>query len=159
MFLWFIGTAIVSVWYVFRDPRFDYRLLILGAVLPLLDGLLGGARVMHSLLFSLVLLMLVMVVTLGRRPTRAVLLGLPIGALLHLVFDGAWADTDVFLWPLTGWSFDDAPLPEVARGWWSVVLELVGLAIVVWVWRTSRLGDPVRRRGFLVDGRLLPGTR
>ena len=24
----FVGTAIVAVWYVFRDPRFDYRLLV-----------------------------------------------------------------------------------------------------------------------------------
>ena len=32
--LWFIGTAIVSVWYVFSDPFFDYRLLLVGALLP-----------------------------------------------------------------------------------------------------------------------------
>ena len=35
VFFWFIGTAIVAVWYVFRDPRFDYRLLVVGSVLPL----------------------------------------------------------------------------------------------------------------------------
>ena len=34
MFLWFLGTALVTVWYVFTDPRFDYRLLLVGAVLP-----------------------------------------------------------------------------------------------------------------------------
>ena len=27
MFLWFLGTALVSVYFVFTDPRFDYRLL------------------------------------------------------------------------------------------------------------------------------------
>ena len=32
VFFWFIGTAIVTVWAIFRDPRFDYRLLVVGAV-------------------------------------------------------------------------------------------------------------------------------
>ena len=71
---------------------------------------------MHTLVFSLVLLAVVMLATAGRRPARQLLLGLPIGTLLHLVFDGAWADTDLFWWPLGGWGFDDAALPEVGAG-------------------------------------------
>ena len=43
MFFWFVGTAIITVGVVFRDPRFDYRLLIVGSVIPIADGLLGGA--------------------------------------------------------------------------------------------------------------------
>ena len=104
------------MWYVFRDPRFDVRPLALGAVLPELDGVFGGARVMHSLAFSLILLLVVMVATIGRRAARKRWLGLPIGTMLHLVFDGAWADAHVFWWPFGGWSFDDAPLPAVERG-------------------------------------------
>ena len=34
MLLWFLGTAVLTVWFVFRDPAFDYRLLLVGAVLP-----------------------------------------------------------------------------------------------------------------------------
>ncbi len=158
MFLWFIGTAVATVWFVFRDPRFDYRLLVVGSVLPLGDALFGGARVMHSLAFSLALLLVVMVVTAGRRPARQLLLGLPIGTLLHLVFDGAWADTDVFLWPLSGWSFDGAPLPEAARGWWDLPLELVGALILAWVWRESGLSHAARRVDFLRRGRLFGGA-
>ena len=71
MFFWFIGTSIAAVWFVFRDPRFDYRLLVVGAVLPLVDGLFGGARVMHTLVFSLALLAIVMLATIGRRPASA----------------------------------------------------------------------------------------
>ena len=79
--------------------------------------------------------------------------------LLHLVFDGVWNDTDLFWWPLGGWGFDDAALPEVGPG-------LVGrgararsaLAVLVWVWRASRLSDPAARRRFLHDGRLFTGT-
>ena len=37
------GDGDRHVWFVFRDPRFDYRLLIVGSVLPLLDGVTGGA--------------------------------------------------------------------------------------------------------------------
>jgi hypothetical protein len=158
MFLWFVGTAIVAVWFVFRDPRFDYRLLVVGSVLPLLDVLFGGARVMHTLVFSLALLAAVMLLTVGRRQARRLWLGLAIGTLLHLVFDGAWTDTDVFWWPFGGWSFEDARLPEAARGWWNVPLELAGLAILVWVWRTARLADPARRRALVRTGELFDET-
>lgn len=154
MFFWFIGTAIVAVAMVFRDPRFDYRLLIVGSVLPLADGLFGGARALHSVTVSVGLLAVLMIATAGRKPIRKMLLGLPIGMILHLVFDGAWSDTEVFWWPLFGTSFDDAPLPIVDRGWWSVVLEAIGVGICVWLWRHNRLGDRDRRAAFFRDGRL-----
>lgn len=159
MFFWFIGTAIVTVWYVFRDPRFDYRLLIAGSVLPLADAVFArgdgpGMRWMHSLAFSVALLAVVMLVTAGRKPQRKLLLGLPIGTFLHLVFDGAWATTNVFWWPFGGWSLAGHRLPEVQRGWLSVLLEAAGLAIVVAIWRRDRLADPARRRDVLRTGRL-----
>lgn len=154
MFFWFIGTAVVAVGVVFRDPRFDYRLLIVGSVLPIADGLFGGARALHSVTFSVALLAVLMIVTAGRKPIRKTLLGLPIGMILHLVFGGAWNDTETFWWPFFGLSFDDAPLPMVGRGWWSLPLEAIGIAICVWLWRNNRLGDPVRRSTFFHDGRL-----
>jgi hypothetical protein len=154
VFLWFVGTAIVTVRFVFRDPSFDYRLLIVGSLLPLADVVTGGAGVLHTLLFSLVLMVVVMLSTAGRRPVRKVLLGLPIGVMLHLVFDGSWVDNDLFWWPLGGVSFADDRMPELARGWWDLPLELIGLALLVWVWRRSHLGDPAARRRFLHDGRL-----
>jgi hypothetical protein len=154
VFFWFIGTAVLSVGFVFRDPAFDYRLVVVGSVLPLSDGLFGGARALHGLTVSVALLAVLMVATAGRRPIRRLLLGLPIGMLLHLVFDGAWSDTDTFWWPVTGLGFDDAELPAVARGAWSLVLEAVGLAICVWLWRRNSFGRAERRRRFLADGRL-----
>jgi len=157
VFFWFVGTAVLAVWYVFRDPRFDYRLLVVGALLPELDAVFGwgaGMRWMHSLAFSVIVLGVVMAVTAGRKPVRRLLLGLPIGTFLHLVFDGAWATTKVFWWPFGGWNFDEARLPEVQRGWWNVVLEAIGIAIVAWIWRKARLADPVRRRAVFRTGRL-----
>jgi len=99
-------------------------------------------------------LAIVMFATVGRRAARKRWLGLPIGTMLHLVFDGAWADGSVFGWPLGGWSFDDAPLPAAERGWWNVLLELIGLAILAWFWRRAGLSDPARRRQLWRTGRL-----
>ncbi len=158
MFFWFIGTAIVTVGWVFRDPAFDYRLLIVGSVLPVLDGLLGGVGPLHSLTVSVVVLAVVMIGTSRRSPTRRLLLGLPIGMILHLVFDAAWTDTDVFWWPFTGLELSDADLPILARGGWSVVMEVVGLAICGWLWRENAFNSRERRRRFLADGRLTVGA-
>lgn len=154
MFFWFIGTAIVSIGLVFRDPRFDYRLLIVGSVLPVADAAFGGARALHSVTVSVALLAALMIATSGRKPIRKMLLGLPIGMILHLVFDGAWNDTEVFWWPFFGWSFDDAPLPMVGRGWWSILLEALGVAICVWLWRRNELGTSDRRADFRRAGQL-----
>ncbi|WP_040492382.1 hypothetical protein [Ilumatobacter nonamiensis] len=155
MFFWFIGTAIVTVGFVFRDPNFDNRLLIVGSVLPGVDVMFGGSRALHSITLSIALLAGVMIFTARGSGVRRTLLGLPIGMFLHLVFDAAWNDTDTFWWPFTGVAFSDDGIPIVDRGLvLSVALEAVGLAICVWLWRSNGLGDRARRRRFLDDGRL-----
>ena len=159
MFLWFAGTAVITVWIVFRDPRFDYRLLVVGAVLPVVvDALTGGAWILHTLTFSVVLLVVTMLATRGRRELRRTWLGLPLGTLLHLVFDAAWADTEVFWWPFSGASLGESQLPEAGRGWWNVLLELAGLLLVVWIVRRARLVEPDARRRFLTTGQLALGA-
>lgn len=154
MFFWFIATAVFAVGFVFRDPRFDYRLLVVGSVLPLVDGLFGGARALHSITVSIALLVVLMLATSGRKPIRKMLLGLPIGMFMHLVFDAAWNDTDTFWWPFTGVDFVGSEFPVTARGMWSIVLEVAGVAGCVWLFRHNELSDPVRRREFVNDGRL-----
>jgi hypothetical protein len=143
VFFWFIGTAVVTVWLVFRDPRFDYRLLIVGAVLP---------GIVDSITFSVVLLLVLMLATPRGTPLRRTLLALPIGTLLHLVFTGAWMNPRVFWWPFFGWSFQDASHPVAERGWWNLLLELVGLALCAWVFVRAELADPARRRAFWRTG-------
>lgn len=132
--LWFAGLSVVIVWQVFRDPRFDYRLVMVGAVLPdAVDVLWGGARLLHTLVFSVVLLVSVMLASRGRRDVRRRLLALPIGTFLHLVLDGMWARTQVFWWPFLGASFEDAGLPSFDRPNGLVVaMELAGAAALVW---------------------------
>ncbi len=159
MFFWFLGTVVVAVWFVFSDPAFDYRLLVVGSLLPaIVDAFFGGARVLHSLTFSVVLLVVLMLATPGRRPIRKMLLGLPVGTMLHLVVTGAWINTTVFWWPFAGLDFDDAPHPVWARGWWNLPLEVVGLALCWWVVRSAGLRDRERRSRFWSTGQLiLPG--
>lgn len=155
MLFWFLGTAVVSVWFVFRDPGFDYRLLLVGALLPAgIDAAFGGARVLHSVTFSIALLALLMLVTPGRKPIRKMLLGLPVGTLLHLVFTGAWTNTNVFWWPFFGFGFDDAPHPVAERGWWNLPLEVIGLALCWWVVKHAELRRADRRAAFFGTGRL-----
>lgn len=154
MLLWFVATSVLTIWYVFTDLRFDYRPLVVGALVPdLVDAPLGGARYAHSLTVAVGLMALVMVVTAGRRPVRRQLLAIPIGMLLHLVFDAAWASDHVFWWPFLG-AIGDEPLPVVARGWWNLGLEAIG-AVLLWRAVTMfGLRDAERRRRFLRTGML-----
>lgn len=155
MFFWFIGTAVVSVWFVFRDPSFDYRLLLVGALLPaVVDGFFGGARAFHSLTVAVAVLAVFMLATPGRKPVRKTLLGLPIGMLLHLVFTGAWTNQQVFWWPFGGLDFGDAPHPVVERGWWNVPLEIIGLVLCGWVVMRADLRDAERRAWCRQTGQL-----
>jgi hypothetical protein len=157
MLLWFWGTAFLTVWVVFHDPSIDYRVLFLGAILPdIVDAPFGGAGVAHSVTCSVVVLVVVMLATIGHRARRRRWLFLPIGMFLHLVFDGAWNNAEVFWWPFSGTRPGDEPLPSLDRGLLSLLFEVVGLAILVWGWRRFRLADPRRRSVFLRTGRLDP---
>ena len=155
MFLWFFGTAILSVWFVFRDDRFDYRLLIVGSILPdAIDIFSGGAWVMHSVLASIAALAIVMIATAGRKPSRRRLLALPIGMFMHLIFDGAFASARLFWWPLAGFSFDDAQLPSATRMGPNVLFEIIGVVILIWAWRQFGLSSPTARQNFMSTGQL-----
>lgn len=158
MFLWFLGAGLATVWFVFTDPRFDYRLLFVGVLLPdLIDAPFGEARWAHSLAVAVGTLVLAMLVTAGRKPIRRLLLGLPIGMLLHLVWDGAFTATKVFWWPFIG-SWGHTRVPSLERGWLNVVLEVIGAAIVVWAWQRFGLADAERRRDFIRSGVLRERT-
>ncbi|HEX6238789.1 MAG TPA: hypothetical protein VFZ68_16440 [Acidimicrobiales bacterium] len=154
MLLWFAGGAVVLVWAVFRSPAVDLRLVVLGALLPLIELPFGSPRVLHSVAGSAVLLALAMVATPRRRLVQRRLVAVPIGTFLHLLLDGIWTDTEAFWWPAGGLAFSDARLPELARGGVNVVLELAGAAALWWCWRRFRLGEPARRARFLRTGRV-----
>jgi hypothetical protein len=153
--LWPVGTAVVLTWLIFRDPALDYRLLVLGALLPdLVDAPFGGARVGHTLVASVVVLAAVMLSTRGHRDARRRLLSLPIGMFLHLVVDGAWARTATFWWPAFGWSFTGGLPALVAAPAVFVGKEIVGGACLAWwCWRVG-LGDRGTRSQLVRTGHL-----
>ena len=107
VFLWFAGGAFVAVWLVFRSPAIDYRLVILGALLPLVELPIGEPRILHSLTGA---------VAPWRwpcsRPRRRLvqrrLVAIPIGMFVHLLLDGIWTDTEAFWWPFAGLAWSDA---------------------------------------------------
>jgi len=157
--LWFVGASALSVWFVFRDPRFDLRVLALGALLPdIIDLPLGRVTPAHGLVVAVATLITVMLVTRGRREVRRRWLALPIGLLLHLVFDGVVGSTTVFWWPLAGVDLGGQSVPSVERGWWNIPLEAAGAAMLVWLWRRGNLSDASTRRRFLRTGQLVVRT-
>jgi membrane-bound metal-dependent hydrolase YbcI (DUF457 family) len=156
MFFWFIGVGTVVVALVFQSPALDYRMVMLGLVLPLADGVTGGQWFLHTLLAPVAVLVIVMLATRRRRLVRRRWIGLPIGMFVHLVLDGVWTDAHAFWWPLFGTSFEGG-LPEVDRGAASLVLELIGVAAIVWGWRRFGFDDPRARAQFVRTGRLPRG--
>ncbi len=154
MLLWFAGSSVLLTWAVFKSPALDYRLVALGAVLPVAEVVTGGPAVLHTLLAAVAVLAVVMLATRRRRLLRRRLLGLPIGLFWHLVLDGDWSRTQLFWWPAFGWSFGSGGMPELDRGPTSLLLELVGAGVIAWCYHRFGLADRARRRQFLRTGQL-----
>jgi hypothetical protein len=128
---------------------------MLGAILPLGEVVLGGPRVLHTLLFAVALLGVVMLATQQRRLVRRRWISLPIGVMMHLVLDGVWTQTEVFWWPFFGAGFTSASVPELDHGVAvTLVLEAVGAACLVWSYLNFGLRDPAHRKVFLETGHL-----
>lgn len=157
MLLWFAVTAPILVAEVFRSPLVDYRLVAVGALLPLVEAVTGVFLGLHTLAGAVLALAVVMGATSGRRLLRRRLLGLPIGLFCHLVLDGTWATTRLFWWPAFG--FERQPAPEAGRSpavW--LLLELAGIALGVVAWRRYGLASADNRRLLATRGHLARGV-
>ena len=154
MLIFYAALAAVGVWAIFDSPAIDYRMVMVGAVLPVAEVGLGRPGPLHSLVTAVAVLALVMGLTRGRRLVRRRWLGIPIGLLAHLVLSGTWADTDAFWWPLTGGDLSAARPPELARGPVTVVLEIIGIGVAWWWYRRVGLDEPVAREAFRRTGQL-----
>jgi len=146
----------------------DYRLVILGSILPdLIDKPLGvfilreelsnGRIFAHSLLFVVLLLLAALA---WRRSAGPALSLLALGSAAHLALDRLWMDPDTLLWPLLRWRLErqdvsDWPeqmLEQLSTDPYVYVSEVVGAAVVAAL-LASLL---VRRglRGFALSGRM-----
>lgn len=170
MLAWHLAATLFLFRWIFRDPKVDVRFLAAGAVLPDAVDIVLGTVVFsgsvssseawgHTLLAPTVFSVVVLLVTRRGRVRRA-WMAVAVGMFLHLLIDGMWTSTEVFLWPLFG------PIPHGPVRWWATlpgrvfsdpwrwVEEAVGLAYLAWLWVRSGLGDPSRRAAFLSTGRL-----
>jgi hypothetical protein len=140
VFFWFLGLSFAAVLVVFSSPAIDYRLVMLGAVLPSIEGLIGGPWFLHTLWAPVVVMTVVMLLTQNRRLLRRQWLGVPIGLFMHLVLDGSWADAEVFWWPFLGVSdvLGGSEVSEFQRSTTVLLLmEVIGLGVLAFL--TSRL--------------------
>ena len=157
MFFWFLGLSFALVLIVFSSPALDYRLVMLGAVLPGAEGFIGGPWVLHTLLAPVVVLAVVMLLTQNRRLVRRQWFGLPIGLFMHIVLDATWADADLFWWPFLGASdvLGGGEVNEFTRSISvRLVMELVGIAVLaVFTHRLDLLGEG--RELFTAKGQIL----
>ena len=143
MFFWFVGTAVASVWYVFHDPKFAFRLVVAGALAPdVIEVFLGHAGPLHSVVTMVAIMAAVMLITYGRKKSRSKMLAVVIGMFLHLVFDGAFTNTKMFWWPISGLQFGDYALPVFDRGLINIPLEILGVLLILWT-RKQLINDQV----------------
>jgi hypothetical protein len=144
--LWHVAGAIFLFRWIFRDPKVDLRLLVLGAVLPDAIDLVAGVflgepnrqRWGHTLIVPTIAAIAILLTNRrGRR--RRQLMTVVVAWLFHLVLDGVWVREETFLWPLFGLDF--APWPE-GTAWsralsdpWRFVKEAFGFIYLVLLWR------------------------
>lgn len=173
MLAWHLGATLWLFRWIFRDPKVDIRFLLIGAVLPDLVDLPIGTIILadrystgelwaHSLIAPTAYMAVVLIATRRGRRRRA-WMALGIGWMLHLLLDGMWVDSDVFLWPFFGWEMPAGEAPywslAVERALsdpWRWAKEAVGLAYLLWLWARLGLSSPERRHAVVATGRL-PG--
>ena len=158
MILWHLGMTVLIVRYVSRDPDMDLRWVLAGSILPdVIDKPIGSIffhdtfrthrLFSHSVLFPVVWLRIGLLATRRGTALRKGLIGLVIGALVHLVLDAAWADPEAFWWPMFGLEFPhvaESAFGDLLRAMvtnpWVWAGEAVGAAYLLYLWRTRVRG-------------------
>lgn len=156
LFFWFACLAPFCVWSVLNDPRFDYRSVVLAAVLvdpfDWLISVFGPAGVLHSAVIGIVLLFGSMVVSMSRPHLRRVLLALTVGLLVHLVLDGAWLNSNNFWFPFTHLK---GQIPVLERPLAvNLVLEVVGFGVGLRLVKRFGLSSVEARSAFMARGHI-----
>ena len=127
--------------------KIDYRLVLLGSMLPDIDKLIGiylfgdtfdnGRIICHTLLFFLIIF------SIGiyryRRYGKTGILVLSFGCATHLIFDEMWNAPHTLFWPLDGISFPDEDVSDFMGLIWesattrpkAYIPEIIGLIILI----------------------------
>lgn len=175
MFFWHLGITAVVVFATLGRRRIDYRVVLVGSILPdLIDKPVGrlffedvfqNSRLFgHTLLFSVVLLFGIQLTLRGATARRWFIL--PIACMIHLGLDAMWNDPVTLFWPLFGSNF---PVVPVGNYWLEVLLrpfshpaellkELVGLASLSYLAVAFGMFNKEALKTFLKTGEL-PAAR
>lgn len=168
MLAWHLAAITFLFRWIFRDPKVDMRFLAAGVVAPdVIDlaavTILGGPYAelwAHSLLAPTAVAVGVLVATRRGRRRRA-WMALVVAWLFHLLIDGMWTDSQVFLWPFLGARLEIGGTAFWPAAWeralsdpWRWVLEAAGLAYLGWLWVRAGLSEGVARSRLLSTGRL-----
>ena len=142
--------ATVARGFHLRGRVLDWRLLVLGALLPdIIDKPIGilffgseGRLLGHTLVFAIMLGIIGLCLTSRGRPWMLILAICCVG---HLILDGMWTTPDILFWPAHGWYMASYDLLDwAAFGDWLheiihqesqiglavLASELIGAAIV-----------------------------
>jgi membrane-bound metal-dependent hydrolase YbcI (DUF457 family) len=168
MFFWYLGVGCALLLLTLGPRRIDYRLALLGLVLPLGDVLirilaypnsrLGVHLYLHTFVFALVLALVVMTALRGATARRWFVV--PMATVIHLLLAGMLGDPVGLFWPLLGSHFANLPdgvhlasrvLPLSGV---DVLKELLGIAALLYIAFAFGLDKPGPRKGFLRSGTL-----
>lgn len=175
MFFWHLGLTPALILLTLGRRRIDYRVVLLGAILPdLIDKPVGriffedtfqNSRLFaHTLAFVLALLLFVIAFLRGASARRWFVL--PVAVLIHLALDAMWAEPVTLFWPLFSFEF-----PKVfVEDYWLAVLtrpfdhpvealkEFIGLAVLMFMGFVFSLQRRDQMSAFLRTGEL-PSAR
>lgn len=152
-----------------NTPNIDYRVVMLGAMLPdIIDKPIGAyffrstfhnSRIFsHSLLFSILMIILGSCYFYKHKNNNIFILG--VCSFIHQVLDSMWLYPGILYWPLYGWKFPTRPegnwvessLGKLLTDPYVYVPEIIGAVIAVYY--IGRLISKGSIREFLKYGRL-----
>jgi len=154
-----LGLAWLLAW---KSPvRVDYRLVLLGAILPdLIDKPLGIALGLETRIWAHTFLFLFTVLALSLVPAARNARFVGFGVATHLLLDEMWTQSETFLYPAYFWIFPPAPFS--AGFWFDTLLrdpfvqagEIIGATILVAFALTHRIRSWKALREFVRHGTL-----
>ena len=159
-----LGIGLGLAWLVsYRDrPAVDYRLVLLGAILPdLIDKPLGAVLHLEARLWAHTFVFLGAILALSLVPRLRGLRWVGFGDAVHLLVDLMWWQLPVLLWPALGLGFP--PGDQSFGGYLTTLLtdpyvqfgEIAGgLILLLAAWRYGLFSVSGLKK-FLKDGRLV----
>lgn len=169
MFFWYLGVGSALLLVTLGPRRVDYRLALVGLVLPVLVDValrltverhtrLGVHLFAHTFAFAVVLALAIMVVLRGATARRWFVI--PMAVVVNLLLAGMLGDPVGLFWPLLGTHFTNLPAGAGLAGailplsGWAVIREMIGVASLAYAAVAFQLGRPGPRREFLRTGAL-----